>query len=105
MTDLSKTFACLAQVAILVCAAIAPAARAEAPAIDPEAVARLKASMDYLAQQQRFSLLTSSTIEVVLESGQKLQFDNATRSTVQRPYRLHAHAANGDMRTGNTHRE
>lgn len=63
---------------------------AEDKAIDPDSVYRLQASMDYLASLQTFSLETDSTIEVVLEGGQKIQFDNASSATVKRPNKFYA---------------
>ena len=58
--------------------------------IDQEAVKLLKNSMDYLAALQQFELEAHSTIEVVLETGQKLQFHHTNVLTVQRPNTLHA---------------
>lgn len=59
-------------------------------AIEEDAVQRLRTSMSYLADLKAFGLATHSTIEAVLESGQKLQFDSAVDVTVQRPDKLHA---------------
>lgn len=67
-----------------------------AEAVSPEAQQLLRASTDYLAAQQRFSLETASTIEVVLESGQKIQFDHGVRLSVQRPNKLRAERT-GDL--------
>ena len=58
--------------------------------IDSAAVEKLKVSLNYLAGLERFAMESSSTIEVVLQDGQKLQFDNAIRATVQRPAKFHA---------------
>lgn len=74
----------------LLCMAITPSLWASESTLDPTAVARLQASMDYVSKLQNFSLLSTSTIEVVLEDGQKLQFDNAIKATVQRPNKFHA---------------
>ncbi|HLB13615.1 MAG TPA: DUF2092 domain-containing protein [Burkholderiales bacterium] len=63
-------------------------APAQAPGIDPQAQAILKKATDYLAGLKQFSVDTRSTIEVVLESGQKLQFDHGASASVQRPNRL-----------------
>lgn len=76
--------------AALLCMAITPSLWASESTLDPTAVARLQASMDYVASLQNFSLLSTSTIEVVLQDGQKLQFDNAIKATVQRPNKFHA---------------
>jgi hypothetical protein len=76
-------------------AAVAPApaatpATASAPpatpqSVDPAATAALKRMTDYLASLPAFSLDTSNTLDVVLDSGQKIQFDSATSFTAQRP--------------------
>lgn len=68
----------------------------QAAGIDPQAEKLLKASTDFLAAQKRFSVDTRTTLEVVLESGQKIQFDNAARATVRRPNRLRAERV-GDL--------
>ena len=56
--------------------------------IDKAAEERLRASMSYLAGLKTFGLKTHSTIEVVMHSGQKIQFDNSIAVTVQRPDKL-----------------
>ena len=64
--------------------------RAEAPAVDPAATRILKRSTDYLAGLHRFSADTRNTLEAVLQSGQKIQFDAAASLIVQRPDKLRA---------------
>jgi hypothetical protein len=56
--------------------------------IDPQATAILKKSIDYISALKAFSVDTTSTIEMVLTSGQKIQFDNAAVASVQRPDKL-----------------
>jgi hypothetical protein len=74
-----------------VSAALAPAAAlAQSGGIDPQAEKLLKASMTFLAGQKRVSADTRSTVEVVLKSGQKIQFDNAVTMAMQRPNKFHA---------------
>ena len=63
---------------------------AEPEGVEPESAKLLKKATDYLASLQQFALVTDSTIEVVLGTGQKIQFDNATAITVKRPNQLHA---------------
>ena len=46
--------------------------------------------MSFLAAQKQFSVDTRSTIEAVLASGQKLQFDHAASLSVLRPNRMRA---------------
>jgi len=53
--------------------------------IDPKADQALKAMTRYLAGLKQFSASTESTIEVVLEDGQKIQFTVPAQITVARP--------------------
>jgi hypothetical protein len=66
------------------------AAQAQSAGIAPEAKQILKASTDFLASQQRFSADTRNTLEVVLKSGQKIEFNSTGRQSVQRPDKLRA---------------
>jgi hypothetical protein len=71
--------------------ASAAAAGPEAEAsVDPAAVAGLRRMTDYLASLPEFSLDTSSTLDVVLHSGQKIKFNSANTLTLQRPNKFHA---------------
>ena len=79
------------RVLLTACLLVIPVlANAVEPGIEKAAVERLQASMSYLAGLKTFSLETHSTLEVVLHSGQKIQFDNSVDVTVQRPNKLHA---------------
>lgn len=78
-------------VLLLPCAALG-----QSKSVAPEAEDLLKTAMSYLATQKRFSVDTRSTIEVVLDSGQKLQFDHAATLSVQRPDKLRAERV-GDL--------
>jgi len=73
--------------ATLVLSAIVPT-EARAQTVDPAAVKILQRTMDYLASLQQFSVHTQNTVEEVLVSGQKIQFDYANGLTVQRPNKL-----------------
>ena len=59
--------------------------------MQPEAEKLLRKMSDYLSSRQQFSLTTENTIEAVLQSGQKIQFDSPSTATVSRPNRLRAH--------------
>lgn len=72
------------------------AAQAQPSGIAPEAQRLLKASADFLASQQQFSAETRNTLEIVLTSGQKIEFNHAARLSVQRPDKLRA-ARSGDL--------
>ena len=79
----------LACVGLVVAAGSMPV-RAQPAGIDPEAQRILKTSTDFLAARTRFSAETRSTIEVVLASGQKLQFSNLVTMSIKRPDKLWA---------------
>jgi hypothetical protein len=63
---------------------------AEPAGVDAQARQLLETSTRYLASQKRFTVDTQSTIEVVLHSGQKIQFDHSVTLAVQRPNKLRA---------------
>lgn len=72
-------------------APVAEAAAAQMEAsVDPAAVAALRRMTDYLASLPAFSLDTSSSLDVVLHSGQKIKFNSANTLTLQRPDKFHA---------------
>ena len=79
-----------AGLAALLTLAAATVASAQPAGIDPQATKLLRASTDFLASQQRFSVESRNTLEVVLTSGQKIQFGHAARMWVQRPNKLRA---------------
>jgi len=58
--------------------------------IEPQAEKILRRMSEYLAKQQQFSVRTEVTLEAVLASGQRLQFDGPATATVSRPNRLRA---------------
>ena len=82
---LAAACACIAAAVALPSAALAQQA-----GIEPQAEKLFKSATTFLAAQKRFSVDSSSTIEVVLASGQKLQFDSAALLQVQRPNMLRA---------------
>lgn len=83
--------ASLAGVAVLCLCVFPVLARADAErSIDPEATRVLQESTRFLAGLERFSVRALSTIEAVLNSGQKIQFVHTARLSVQRPDRLKA---------------
>jgi hypothetical protein len=75
-------------VAVLLLMAVTPAMAQQG--IDPDARAMLERSMSFTAARQTFALEAEGTVEIVLESGQKLQFLNRQRIVVQRPNLLYA---------------
>ncbi len=75
---------------------LALAAQAQPAGIDPEAQRLLKASTDFVASQERFSAETRNTLEIVLTSGQKIEFNHTARLSTQRPNKLRAERS-GDL--------
>lgn len=71
-------------------------AQAQPAGIAPEAQRLLKTSTDFLAKQQQFSADTRITLEVVLKTGQKIEFNHTARQSVQRPNKLRAERT-GDL--------
>src|SRR6267142_869208 len=70
--------------------------QAQPAGIDPQAEKLLRRMSDYLASRQQFTLKAESTLEAVLTSGQKLQYDSPATLSVSRPNKLHAHRK-GDL--------
>ena len=82
---------CVAAVSSIVAMALGgQSACAQSSGVDPHATQLLRRMTEYVAGLKRFSVDTDSTLEVVLTTGEKLQFDNAARATVRRPDRLRA---------------
>jgi hypothetical protein len=77
--------------AMLVSAGWPQPGHAQPAGIDPQAEKLLKRMSDYLAGRQQFTLKAESTLEVVLTSGQKIQFDSPATLEVSRPNKLRAH--------------
>jgi hypothetical protein len=72
------------------------AVHAQPAGIAPEAQRLLKASTDFLASQKQFSAETRNTLEIVLKSGQKIEFNHLARMSAQRPNKLRAERT-GDL--------
>jgi len=70
--------------------------QAQPKGIDPQAEKLLRRMGDYLAGRQQFTLKAESSLEVVLTSGQKLQYDSPSTLSVSRPNKLRAHRK-GDL--------
>jgi len=77
-------------------ATLSVAAQAQSAGIAPEAKQILKASTDFLASQQRFTADTRNSLEIVLKSGQKIEFNSTGHQFVQRPNKLRSERS-GDL--------
>ena len=82
--------------AIATAAGFSLAVQAQPAGIAPEAQRLLKASTDFVASQKQFSAETRNTLEVVLKSGQKIEFNHVARMSAQRPNKLRAERT-GDL--------
>ena len=82
-------------IAVLAFAAMLPQpAQSQPSGIQPEAEKLLQRMGDYLASRQQFAVNTENSIEVVLKSGQKVQFDGPATAIVSRPNKMRAHRKN-----------
>ena len=64
--------------------------RAQAPAVDPVAVQILKNMTDYLGSMKQFTVHTQNTLEDVLDSGHRVDFDVSASVIISRPNKLRA---------------
>lgn len=93
----AKTAQRLLALVVLVAAVAAPVeVRAQPAGVDADALKVLRRMTDYLSDIQQFSVDAQTTLEAVLVSGQKIQFDAAAKLTVQRPNKLRAERS-GDI--------
>jgi hypothetical protein len=81
---------------LLLAAALPMATAAQTAGMDPQAERLLKAPTDFLSAQKQFTVDTASTLDVVLKTGQKIQYDHRATLSVQRPNKLKAHRG-GDL--------
>jgi hypothetical protein len=62
----------------------------QSTAIEPKADQLLRKMSSYLAGLEQFSIQTDNTLEVLLRSGEKIQFDNPADALIKRPNKLRA---------------
>jgi hypothetical protein len=67
-----------------------PPKEAKAPDIEPKAVEVLKQMCDYLKNLQQFSVQAEITEDVLLTSGQRIQYARSLEASVRRPDRFRA---------------
>ena len=75
---------------LAVTATVSSEVRAQSPMVDPGAVQILQRMTDYLSSLKKFSVHTQTTLEDLLESGQRVDFDISANVIVSRPNKLHA---------------
>ena len=71
-------------------ATVSTEVRAQAPAVDPVAVQILKHMTDYLGSMKQFTVHTQNTLEDVLDSGHRVDFDVSASVIISRPNKLRA---------------
>ena len=79
-----------ALVLLVMTATVSSEVRAQSSAVDPTATKILQRMTDYLGSLQKFSVHTQNTLEDVLDSGHRIDFDVSADVIVGRPNKLHA---------------
>jgi len=74
----------------MVICGLPPNSNGQSAAIDPKADKLLKEMSDYLGGLEQFSVQTENTLEILLRSGQKIQFVNPADLSLSRPNKLRA---------------
>ena len=64
--------------------------RAQTPVVDPVATQTLQKMTDYLGSLRQFSVHTQNTLEDVLDSGHRVDFDVSAKVIISRPNKLRA---------------
>jgi hypothetical protein len=82
--------ALFALVVLVLLVTVSTEVRAQAPAVDPAATQILKRMTDYLGGLKQFSVHTQNTLEDVLDSGQRVDFEVSASVIVSRPNKLRA---------------
>ena len=85
-----KAAACLAVGVCALAATVATEVWAQAPTVDPAATKILQRMTDYLGSLKQFSVQTQNTLEDLLASGHRVDFDVSAQVIVSRPNKLHA---------------
>jgi hypothetical protein len=83
-----KTAAFLAVVVFVLSMILSTELRAQEPAVDPAATKILKHMTDYLCSLKQFSVHTQITLEDLLESGHRVDFDVSANVIIGRPNKL-----------------
>lgn len=79
-----------ALVLLVMTATVSSEVRAQSSAVDPAATKILQRMTDYLGSLQKFSVHTQNTLEDVLESGHRIDFDVSANVIIRRPDKIRA---------------
>jgi hypothetical protein len=85
-----KAAALLAVGVFALSAIVCTEVRAQAPAVDPAATKILKRMTDYVGSLKQFSVRTQNTLEDLLDSGHRVDFDISANVIISRPNKLRA---------------
>ena len=96
MNCFARRMVSVAALAVMVLTGWSQVGQAQPTGIEPAAEKLLKRMSEYLAGRQQFTLKAESSLEAVLTSGQKLQYDSPATLMVSRPNKLRAHRK-GDL--------
>jgi hypothetical protein len=80
-----KTAASLAVGVFVLSVIVCTEIRAKTPTLDPAATKILKHLTDYIVSLKKFSLHTENTLEDLLESGSRIDFNISANVIVSRP--------------------
>ncbi|MGZ6219988.1 MAG: DUF2092 domain-containing protein [Syntrophales bacterium] len=80
----------LVTVVLVVLAGLPISSHGQSAAIDPKADQTLRKMCDYVGGLEQFSVQTENTLEVVLRSGEKIQYDTPAGASIKRPNKLRA---------------
>jgi hypothetical protein len=86
----SRWFLVMVVFGLAVIAGLPTYSQGQTAAVEPRADQMLRKMSDYLADLKQFSVLTENTLEFVLRSGEKIQYDNPAELLLQRPNKLRA---------------
>jgi hypothetical protein len=90
VSRLSRLFLVEIVFVLAVIAGLAPHSHGQSAAIEPGADQILRKMSEFLAGLEQFSVQTENTLEVILRSGQKIQYDTPAEVLIQRPNKLRA---------------
>ncbi len=85
--EVRKAAACALGV-LAISATVSTDVRAQAPAVDPDAVELLRRTTEYVGSLQQFSVDAQSTFEDVLASGHRVDYELSATAIVRRPNKL-----------------
>ena len=90
MSYFGRRIVSIVALAVLLSVEWSPVGHAQPTGMDAQAEKLLRRMSDYLAARKQFTVQTENTLEVVLTSGQKLQFASPATASVWRPNKLRA---------------